>query len=229
MSIKSAIARSKDDNTYFKSKSYSNLNVGYEVLNAKTFVSSAKTDLTKRIFNREYSVDHVTELIRIFNKGEELITVNQIRDLFDDVGFNTDVTFSETFGSDIMMAYNIGGYLIPGWNFLAKLFYGNGRRFKSLFLTKLAPGAKRLHCRLSQNHDGSWYMTSHIDEANWMNIFNIKQMFKSHLQKGTGNYIDGTSIMREVMKKVCKNFETRKKLFVNIEEIYKSIVGNREI
>jgi hypothetical protein len=229
MSIKSAIVRSKDDNTYFRNKSYSNLKVGYEILDAEKFVKSARTDLTKRIFNMEYSIDHVTELIRIFNKGDELITVNQIRDLFDDVGFNTDVTFSETFGSDIMMVYNIGGYLIPGWKSLVKLLYGNGRRFKSLFLTKLAPGVKRLHCRLSENHDGSWYMTSHIDEANWMNFFNARQMVKSHLQKGTGNYADGILVMEEVMRQLCERFEMKRRLFIDVEKIYRNIINNREI
>lgn len=220
MSIRSSIARSKDDKKAFSTKNYANLNFAYELISADDFVKRTGEDLPKRLKAREYSVDHVETLIRIYNKGKDVITVNQLRDLFDDVGFNTDVTFSEVHGADIMMVYNIGGYLIPGWRWIAKLLYRRKPYFKNLYLTKLSPGIKRLHCRLSEYSDGSWYMTCHVDDANWMNFLNPVQAYKSHIQKGTGNYKMGTEIMKIVMDEVLMAFEKEKHLFVDVQSAY---------
>lgn len=223
MSIRSSIIRSKDDNKPFSTKSYSNLEINYELISAKEFVKNTKEDLPKRLYDREYSIDHVETLIRIFNKNKEIITVNQLRDIFDDVGFNTDVTFSEVHGADIMMVYNIGGFVVPFWKVLASVFYKRKPELEHLYLTKLSPGKKRLHCRLSEYSDGSWYMTSHIDDANWLNFLNPVQAFKSHIEKGTGNYEVGTQLMVITMDKVLEAFKKQSSLFVDVDDIWKNL------
>ena len=220
MSVRSSILRSSDDNKRFSSKSYANLELGFEILEASKFIAEQNNEMRKRLFSREFSVDKVVHIIKLFNKGDELITVNQIRDIFDDVGFNTDVSFSEYHNGDIIIVYNVGGYLIPGWEKLAKLLYGRKENLKHLFLTKLSPGRKRFHCRIYHNDDGCWYVTSHIDEANWMNIINPIQAIKSHFMKGTGDYILGTRIMIRVMDEVIEKFKNRSRLYVNVDEIY---------
>ena len=74
-----------------------------------------------------------------------------------------------------------------------------------------------------QENDGRWYVTSHIDEAKWMNIFKPKQLLESHTQSGTGNYIDGTKIMKIVFKEVDSRLRDKHSLYIDIDEIYKSI------
>lgn len=220
MSVRSSILRSKDDNKSFSTKSYSNITLGYEVLDAKKFIEEKDNEMRRRLYNREYTVDHVERIIKLFNKGEGIITVNQIRDIFDDVGFNVDTSFSEYHNGDILMVYNIGGYLIPGWKHIVKLLYGKNPELKNLYLTKLSPGIKRFHSRIYQNDDGCWYITSHVDEANWMNFLNPYLLFKSHFMKGTGNYKLGTKIMEKVMVELEESFNKKENLFIDIQKIY---------
>jgi hypothetical protein len=66
-------------------------------------------------------------------------------------------------------------------------------------------------------------MTCHVDDANWMNFMNPIQAYKSHVQKGTGNYRLGTEIMKIVMDEILKAFEREKKVFVDVQSIYENI------
>lgn len=223
MSIASAIRRSKDDLNSFNTKSYSNLKLGFEVIDSDIFLNSKdRTDMKERFFKREYSVDKAPNIIKIYNKGKEHITINQIRDFFDDIGFNVDTTFSEIHNADIMLVYNVGGYLVPGWKNITKLLSKKRPHLKKLLLTKLAPGTQRLHCRLYHENDGCWYMTSHLDLANWMNVINPVQMVRSHFQKGTGVYPVATSIMEEVLTIALEKFNNSKNFNnIDVEKIYK--------
>jgi hypothetical protein len=72
-----------------------------------------KEDSRGRLFRREFKVDKVGKVFKISPRDRDIITVNQIKDFFDDIGFNIDVLFSQVHGSDISMVYNIGGFLIP--------------------------------------------------------------------------------------------------------------------
>ncbi len=72
---------------------------------------------------REFSVDNVEKIFRISTSKGANITVNQIRDFFDDIGFNTDVAFSDVHNSDIMMVYNIGGFLLPFYSGLIYILF----------------------------------------------------------------------------------------------------------
>ncbi len=221
MSVRSSILRSVNDYGDFSTKTYSNISLDYEILDAKKFIEEKDNEMRKRLYDREYTVDKVERIIKLYNKRPEFITVNQIRDIFDDVGFNVDTSFSEYHNGDILMVFNIGGYLIPGWKYIAKLLAGKKKHLLNLYLTKLSPGIKRFHSRIYHNDDGCWYITSHVDASNWMNFLNPIQAFKSHLMKGTGDYKLGTEIMEKVMPLLKKSFEERSNtLFIDIQKIY---------
>jgi len=179
--------------------------------------------MMQRLYEREYKVDKVEEIIKLDNIGKDLITINQIMDIFDNIGFNTNTTFSETFKSDFAISYNLGGYIFPFWKKIVNKIFSKNYKLRRILLHKLGPGRKRLHCRIYQDGDGSWYITSHIDEENWFNIFNIKQFTNSHFRDGTGNYIDGTKIMKIVMKDIDRKLAEKKTLYTDINQIYKEI------
>lgn len=221
MSIRSSIDRSKDDLNDFEKKSYANIKLGIEILNLDEFVVSSIHDTHTRIKSREYIVDHAKTGIRIFNRlPDTVITVNQIRDIFDDMGFNVDVSFSEVHNSDIMLVYNIGGYLVPFYKEITDWISKWRPRLKLLLQTKLSHGKKRLHGRLYHYFDGSWILLTHVDAANWMNMINPAEMIRSHLVKGTGDYVMGTKIMIEAFNKMAILFEDRKPFFIDINQIY---------
>lgn len=222
MSIKSSIERVKDRDLPFEKKSYHDLKLSYEVLNAKEFLKNPESsDLKGRIYKIEYKVDKVIEILRFFSKEEsKVINVFELRDFFSDVGFNVDVTMSETFKADIMMVYNIGGYVIPFWDKLISKIVKDDRDVKRMLISALSPGKKRLHCRIYHGSDGAWYITSHVDNANWLNILNPVGIFVSHGVRGTGDYNLGTEIMKEVLPKAIKLHQEQKPLFIDINKMY---------
>lgn len=222
MSIKSSIERVKDRDLPFEKKSYHDLKLSYEVLNAKEFLKNPESsDLKGRIYKIEYKVDKVIEILRFFSKEEsKVINVFELRDFFSDVGFNVDVTMSETFKADIMMVYNIGGYVIPFWDKLISKIVKDDRDVKRMLISALSPGKKRLHCRIYHGSDGAWYITSHVDNANWLNILNPVGIFVSHGVRGTGDYHLGTEIMKEVLPKAIKLHQEQKPLFIDINKMY---------
>lgn len=224
MSIRSVIERSEDDRKHFQNKSYSNINLKVSILKTTDILNKENlSDMMQRLYEREYKIDKVEEVIKLDNVGNDLITINQIMDMFDDTGFNTDTTFSETFKSDFAISYSLGGYIFPFWRKIVNKIFSRDYRIKRILLHKLSPGRKRLHCRIYQDGDGSWYITSHIDEANWFNIFNPKELANSHLKDGTGNYIDGTKIMKIVIKDIDKKLAEKESLYIDINKIYKEL------
>jgi hypothetical protein len=228
MSIRSSIMRSKDDLMTVEKKSYVGIKLRVEKVKTEKYIGqNPSEDTRKRLYDREFSIDNAEYIFRISSKNGKNITVNQIRDLFDDIGFNTDVSFSEVHNSDIMMIYNLGGFLLP---FYPKIINALFRRspYRALFLTKLSPGKKRLHCRLYDTPEGYWYMTAHIDNANWMNMINPYIAVKSHLQDGTGDYRLGVMIMEKVFGKLIEKLEKGNTLFIDINKIYKRIRKNND-
>jgi hypothetical protein len=220
MSIRSSILRSKDDFKPLSSKSYYGLNICISTLNVENFIDEDREeDVRKRIYEREFDVDHVKKIFRITTEGSSSMTVNQIRDFFDDIGFNGDVSFSDVHGSDIMLAYNIGGFLIPFYKNIIDFLFKKSC-YKNLLLTKLSPGKKRLHCRIYHGSKGEWYLTAHVDDANWLNFFQPFKLVKSHFTKGSGDYDTGTEIMERGFKSVLEKYGDNEILFTNLDKIY---------
>lgn len=225
MSIRSSFERVKERNKRFVNKSYQGLNIVYEVLNANEFLKNPKSaEVKERIFQREYKVDKVESIFRLSNKSKsKVINIYELRSFFFDMGFNTDVSFSETFKSDMIMVCNVGGNLVPFWNKIVTKVFKKNKAYKKLFISALAPGKSRLHCRCYHGSDGAWYITAHIDNANWFNILNIFGIFKSHAVKGTGDYELGSRVFQESLNIALTRFREKKDVYVDIQEIYTSM------
>jgi hypothetical protein len=50
-----------------------------------------------------------------------------------------------------------------------------------------------------------------------MNIFKPKRLIRSHTQSGTGNYVDGTKIMKVVLKEVDNRLSEKRSLYIDID------------
>ncbi len=221
MSIKSAIKRSADDNDDFKSKSYAEVK-GFKVERLDLDKLSEKQDLSdceRRILANEYNVQGCKVVYRIFSSTG--ITLNQIREIFDDMGFNVDVDLSWVHYADITAVTNIGGFVMPFWRSIVALIIRYIPEYELMLLSKLSPGKKRVHLLIFHENDNSWYVTTHVDELNWWVIFRPFKMLKAHLSNGQGNYKLGDRIMRRVFDKLILNFKKEKLLVMDIDKIYK--------
>jgi hypothetical protein len=77
MSIRTVIERSEDDRKHFKNKCYSDINLKVSFIKSSELFNNEKlSDMSQRIYNREYKVDRVEEIIKIENVGKSLITLN---------------------------------------------------------------------------------------------------------------------------------------------------------
>jgi hypothetical protein len=81
---------------------------------------------------------------------------------------------------------------------------------------------------LYHNSDGCWYLTAHIDNANWMNIFSPIQVVISHLTKASGLYEFGTQLMSKAFEEAMKNFNKKGLLFVDLNPIYETMLQKRK-
>jgi len=223
MTIRSAFRRSRNDLLGFEKKSYAELtSFDYQKISLKTLDQRKhEKDTFNRIVTEEYEVQGAKFSHRIYTNP--VLTVNQFREIFDDVGFDVDVMFSNVYGCDISMAYNVGGFVIPFWRKLARVVYKRSPWMKHLLLTKLSPGKKRFHVRCFNSNDGSWYLVSHVDDCNWLNISNPKGLYISHFKKANGNYKLGTKIMTSMLSKLKRKFNQRQNLFVDVDKIYKKM------
>jgi hypothetical protein len=221
MSFRSISSRIKNVGKWFNNTSYKDIKLVYKVVDLDKYISNTKTDARNRILEREYSVDKAKLAIQIYDRRDRAITVNQIRDIFDKLGFNVDATLGELFNADVMLVYNIGGYVVPFYKLIIKIVSKIFPKLEQTLISKMSPGLKRLHCRLYNEDDGSWYFLAHVDNANWLNILNPIELIKSHLVKGTGNYNEGMDLMIKTFEKFVPRFNKRQNFFVDIGEMYK--------
>ncbi|MDP3093371.1 MAG: hypothetical protein Q8N16_01245 [bacterium] len=201
MGIINTIIRSRDDLIGPSQKSYWGYDLEISLVNTEEI--SQKDDLLPseaRTVAQELSgKEPVKRVIVLKNRNKELgrLTTSQLKEIFDDMGFNVDTIMSGTHLSDFNCVMNISGFIIPGWYYIAKFLSKIFRLSEKLLLTKLAPGIKRLHARIFEMNDGSWLITAHTD-WNWMSL-NFPRVFKAHLVTGTGDYEAGTEIMGKLL------------------------------
>ena len=224
MSIFTSIKRSKDDLKLPTKKSYGRCELDFEKINIETLKEKKnKTNAEDRMFRHELSgTENIKQIILLENKNKNYPGLNiwQIRDLFDDMGFNTDVTLSSVFFSDLSAIINIGGYSIPLYSFFEKSLSKIFPKFGNLLKRKLSPGKSRLHIRMFDNGDGTWYITSHLDINNWINLNPIK-IIQSHVKKGSGDYIFGIKAIEILLKKMIESIE--KNVIFDFHDIEKII------
>ncbi len=221
MSITTSIKRSWNDDLKFSKQCYSSI-TGFDYIRvdlAEYIKTQEITEGIARILGNEYKKQHSFYVYCVF--ANEIITLNQLREIFNDTGFNVDAFFSENHEEDLAMVANIGGFLLPFWKPISDFLFPKNRSRRNLFLNKLSPGEVRIHSRIFHDVDGTWYISTHIDHANWMNIFNPKSLIQSHFKEATGDYILGNEIMGSVLSKIKSSFEYKRSLNININKIYK--------
>ncbi|KKU16197.1 MAG: hypothetical protein UX26_C0032G0006 [Parcubacteria group bacterium GW2011_GWC1_45_9] len=224
MSIFSSLVRSFDDTTSFSTKSYAGCQLQLSLVTPEEFLEkNGQLNTGQRLKKHELSgKEKVEQMIVVKNARKRLgnLTVWQIKDIFDDLGFNIGV-MGKSGSSDITAAMGLGGFSIPFWGLIPKFFGVFTSRFQKLMYLKLTPSKRRLHLRIFEMHDGSWVIVAHID-YNWIN-FNIPKVLLNHLGSGKGDYIGGTKLTLELLLKFKDKLESHRVVqFEDIEKIIKS-------
>ena len=222
MSIIGSFVRSFDDTTSFSLRSYCGCDIDISLVSPKEFLAkNGKLNTGKRLQLRELSgKEKVEQIIIIKNVRKELgdLTTWQVKDILDDLGFNVGMTFGEKRSSDITAAMGLGGFSIPFWGLIPKIFGVFTSKFQKLLYLKLTPSKKRLHLRIFEMHDGSWVIAAHID-YNVIN-FNIPKVLLNHLKSGKGNYVKGTKLMYDLLLKFKERLVAHRVIhFDEIEKI----------
>ena len=218
------IIRSKDDKVKPNKRSYGGYKLKIDLVNVDTIKNKKRLYYAeKQAKKHELSgIEPIKDVIVLNNNKKDLgrFTTAQIKEMFDDMGFNVDTIVSGAHFSDIEAVMNIGGYSIPGWVKFARILTKYFPSRDKLLLTKLAPGKDRLHIRIFENNDGSWIIAAHTDH-NWLSL-NFRQVKKSHMGYGAGDYVSGTRIMYELLKEFAKCMDENRVLTVDkIEKITK--------
>lgn len=224
MSVLKSILRSFDDTTSFSTKSYAGCGLEISLVDPEEFLEkNGKLNTGKRLRINELSgKEKLEKIIIIKNSKKELgdLTTWQVKDILDDLGFNVGVTVGEKRSSDITAAMGLGGFSIPFWGLIPKIFGVFTSRFQKLLYLKLVPSKRRLHLRIFEMHDGSWVIASHID-YNWIN-FNIPKVLLNHFKSGRGDYQNGTKLMHDLLLKFKDSLESHRVIhFESIEKIIK--------
>jgi len=180
-------------NTAKSEKNYARLNFTLEIVKRETLEEKThKTKAEENMLKYELGSEPAQEALLLTSDGG--FTDKQLIHLLEDMGFNMDLTMTEKHYADMTGTVNIGGFVVPGWrNFVN----GIGNRFpkmKILLSYKLAPGVQRLHLRVFQQDENSWYIVTHVDESNWMKP-DIKGIINSHVKRGAGDYDTGNKFM----------------------------------
>jgi len=199
MSYRSALQRSLDDNIKPAKKSYGKCRLKISLVDVENIIKKQrKTDAEERMVKHEITNEKVKEVILLENAKAQGLTLWQIRDMFDDLGFNCDIFFQWERYSDLNAIYNIGGFVLPFYKQLIDIFVGEKSKFYKFFMYKVSPGKTRFHLRFYDNGDGSWYIAAHIDNVNWMNVFAAR---KHHSKRGgEGDYETGTNVLHRMLK-----------------------------
>lgn len=214
MGVVDTIIRSKDDGVKPDKRSYGGYGLEVRLVDIDTITGKKKLLPTEmRARKHELSgKEPIREVIVLDNSKKSLgrFTTNQIKDMFDDMGFNVDTIISEAHFSDIEAVMNINGYSIPGWVKIARIITHFVPSHKKLLLTKLAPGRDRLHIRIFENNDGSWIIAAHTDH-NWLSL-NLVKVKRAHVGYGAGDYVSGTRIMYDLLRRFKKCVDENKVL-----------------
>lgn len=221
MGIIDTIVRSTDDLLKPKKKSYWGYKLDIDLVDVEKIQNKVRLlPAEERAVAHELSgkepIEHVIVLSNSLQKLGRFTTL-QIKELFDDMGFNVDTIVSELHHSDIAAVMNVNGFVIPGWEAFAQFVARIFPSWEKLLLTKLAPGRERLHIRLFEMNDGSWLIAAHTD-WNWMS-FNLLKVFHAHATVGAGDYEMGTRMLFELLHMF------RKRLEANTVMTYQDIVG----
>lgn len=202
MGIINTIIRSRDDLVKPKKKSYWGYKLHIELLDREQITKKVSLLPTEqRLVSYELSdIEPSKQYILLGNSKKSLgrLTTSQIKEMLDDMGFNVDTILSGSHLSDIAAVLNINGFVIPGWMQFIRFLSHFSPDMEKLFLTKLAPGRKRLHIRLYEMNDGTWVILAHTD-WNWMSL-NLARTFHAHVIKGTGDYQTGTKMMYALLE-----------------------------
>ena len=209
-----------------KKKSYWGYQLHIELLDREQITKkSSLLPTEKRLVSYELSdIEPSEQYILLSNAKKSLgrLTTSQIKEILDDMGFNVDTILSGSHLSDIAAVLNINGFVIPGWRQCITFLSHFSPDMEKLFLTKLAPGKKRLHVRLYEMNDGSWVIVAHTD-WNWMSL-NLARTFHAHVVTGTGDYKTGTKMMYTLLEAFKKNLEQNSILsYREISQIITSI------
>ncbi len=220
MSVKTALKRSANDDKAFESKCYvevKDLKVEKIDLN-KLSRKQDLSDCEERILKNEYEVQGCRFAYRLSSPIG--ISLNQFREVFDDMGFNVDVDLSWVHFADMTAVTNVGGFVIPFWRSFVDLISQYKPKYRLMLLSKLSPGKKRVHSLIFHEKDNSWYITTHVDDLNWWVIFRPFHMLKAHLINGQGDYELGDRIMQKVFKNLISKFKSKGFLAMDIDNIY---------
>lgn len=229
MSYKSAWERSQDDNTKPSGKSYGKCNLKITLVDVQKILEHVrKTDAEKRLAEHEIVKEKIEQVILLESKNKQGLTQWQLQDMFDDMGFNFNIFFSWTRYADLTAIYNIGGYMIPFYKQLVNLIIGKKSKLYKLFMHKISWGKGRLHLRFYDNGSGGWYIASHVDEVNWLNIFAARKVKEKHSKEGgEGDYETGNYVVCEMLKKLKKTIEGNTIFEIDVDEVIKEFRESR--
>lgn len=223
MGYRSAFTRSLDDNIKPAKKSYGKCELKITLIQVEDIIRKGrKTDAEERMTKHEITKESVREVILLENAKARGLTLWQIRDMFDDLGFNCDIFLQWERFADLNAIYNIGGYLTPFYKQLVDLLIGKKSKFYKFFLYKVSWGKGRLHLRFYDNGDGTWYIAAHVDDINWLNIFAARRIGKHHSKKGgQGDYATGIFVLHKMLIHLKKTIEENKIFEMDANEIIK--------
>ncbi len=169
-----------------------------EIRDKKNPTNAEKKLLRYELSGRE-DVEYIF-LLRCDNTSVKL-SANQIKDFFENIGFDVDVLFSKPFFSDRAAVMNVGGYIVPFLGrfmeyLLKTIFPTRGDLLVRRFIWR----ERRIHIRFYHNN-GDWYMTAHLDVFNVLNwTEGLWRFCYSHIRTGQGDYAFGTQAMIKLLR-----------------------------
>ena len=191
----------------------------------------------KRALLHEFSEkEPIKDFVVLSNltKSNGRLTTFQVKEMFNDMGFNVDPSFSGKHHADFEAVMNVGGYSIPGWVKFARAISYYLPTYEKILLRKLSPGNDRLHLRFFESNDGTWLIAGHTD-YNWLSL-NLPRVYRAHINSGmgvgSGDYITGTIMLYLLLKEFSKKIEldqilTERDIQHVLHKAYKQSVINK--
>jgi hypothetical protein len=225
MGIIKTIQRSRSDFLKPKQKSYRDLDLKVKLMKIGSITEKKNPSVTEeRALLFELSGNEsIEEVIVLDNANPRFgkVTVFQMKEILNDMGFNIDPWLSGKHKADFEAVMNINGYSIPGWVKIARVVARFFPSHEKALLLKLSPGRDRLHLSAFENTDGSWIITAHTD-YNWLNL-NLVRVLKSHIGHGAGDFITGTLMACDLFDSFSEHIKENK--ILTSGEINKILVG----